>query len=90
MSTSARTQLERFCRQYLQVTFELDYPAEEHLRNDAFQQRIYSIVFSEDVIHTPPPRYQLRVLKELVKRIEKSIQDWDEEACNPIPLQQFV
>lgn len=79
LSASARRQLDRFCRQYLQVTLQLDYPTEEHLRNDAFQQSLYSRVFSEDVQYIPPPRYQLRVLKELVKRIEQSIQDWDKE-----------
>ncbi|EKD17084.1 uncharacterized protein L3040_000390 [Drepanopeziza brunnea f. sp. 'multigermtubi'] len=75
-------QLDRFCRQYIQVTLELDYPAEEYLRLDAIQQSIFRRCFSEDVEYTPPPRYKLRVLKELVKRIETSIQDWDEEAIS--------
>merc|ERR1712093_61479 len=82
ISVDARHQLDRFCRQYLQVTLGLDYPTEEHLRNDAFQQSIYSRLFSDDVQYTPPPRYQLRVLKELMKRIEASIQDWDEQGIS--------
>ena len=81
LSVNARHQLDRFCRQYLQVTLELDYPTDEHLRNDVFQQDIYDRLFSEDVQYVPPPRYQLRVLKELMKRIEASIQDWDEQVC---------
>jgi len=82
ISVDARHQLDRFCRQYLQVTLGLDYPTEEHLRNDAFQQSIYSRLFSDDVQYAPPPRYQLRVLKELMKRIEASIQDWDEQGIS--------
>ncbi|KAL2071223.1 hypothetical protein VTL71DRAFT_12458 [Oculimacula yallundae] len=82
LSVNARHQLDRFCRQYLQVTLELNYPAEEHLRRDAFQQSLYTRLFSEDVQYVPPQRYQLRVLKELMKRIEASIQDWDEEGIS--------
>ncbi|KAH7351197.1 putative methyltransferase-domain-containing protein [Rhexocercosporidium sp. MPI-PUGE-AT-0058] len=82
LSVNARRQLDRFCRQYLQVTLELDYPTEEYLRHDAFQQSLYSLLFSEDVQYVPPPRYQLRVLKELMKRIEASILDWDEEGIS--------
>ncbi|CZT41649.1 uncharacterized protein RSE6_01407 [Rhynchosporium secalis] len=82
LSVNAKQQLERFCRQYLQVTLELTYPAEEHLRNDAFQRSLYKRIFSEEVQYVPPPRYQLRVLKELMKRIEVSIQDWDEEGIS--------
>ena len=83
LSASARRQLDRFCRQYLQLQLELDYPHEEQLRNDAFQQSLYARLFQEGTIsHAPPQRYQLRVLKELTKRIEQSIQDWEEEVCS--------
>ncbi|KAH7399891.1 putative methyltransferase-domain-containing protein [Cadophora sp. MPI-SDFR-AT-0126] len=82
LSADARRQLDRFCRQYLQVTLELDYPTEEHLKSDAFQQSVYSRIFSDRVQYAPPLRYQLRVLKELMKRIEASIQDWDEEGIS--------
>lgn len=59
---------------------ELDYPDEGNLRNDLFQQCLYKIVFKENVLkHKPPLRYQLRVLKELTRRIESSIHDWEEE-----------
>lgn len=79
LPASAGQQLDRFCRQYLQVTHDVHYPAEEYLRNDTFQHSIYVRCFSEEDKYAPPPRYQLRILKELVKRIEMSIQDWDEE-----------
>ncbi|CAL3968504.1 unnamed protein product [Diplocarpon coronariae] len=82
LSASAGQQLDRFCRQYLQVTVELDYPADEQLRDNAFQQCIYTRCFADHIHHAPPPRYQLRVLKELVRRIERSIQDWDQESIS--------
>ncbi len=82
LSASARHQLDRFVRQYLQLQLDLDYPDEEHLRNDVFQQSLHSQLFSENGIKdAPPARYQLRVLKELTRRIQQSIQDWEEEVC---------
>lgn len=73
-------QLERLCRQYLQLHQDLDYPSSEYLRNDNFQQSLYQNLFAEGALKYPPSlRYQLRVLKELTKRIEQSIQDWEEE-----------
>jgi hypothetical protein len=82
LSASARQQLDRFSRQYLQLQHELDYPDEEQLRNDIFQQSLYARLFLENrTKYTPPARYQLRVLKELTRRIEQSIQDWEEEVC---------
>lgn len=80
LSASARHQLDRFCRQYLQLQFNLDYPDEEHLRNDAFQQSLYARLFSETrVKNAPPARYQFRILKQLTRKIEQSIQDWEED-----------
>jgi len=77
LSLDAIRQLNCFCRQYLQVELELNYPDEEHLR---LQQSIYNNLFAKDaVVYAPPPRYQLRVLKELTRRIENSIQDWEED-----------
>ena len=82
LSSSARQQLDRFCRQYFQLQLQLDYPDEAHLRNDAFQQSLYGRLFEDYTMsHAPPQRFQLRVLKELTKRIEQSIQDWEEEVC---------
>lgn len=82
LSAGARQQLDRFRRQYLQLELNLDYPDEDHLRNDAFQESLYDRLFSENTVkHAPPARYQFRVLKELTRRIEQSIQDWEEEVC---------
>ena len=78
--------IDRFCRQYLQLERELDYPAPTLLREQHVQEDLYRRVFSSDggavATPPPPPRYQLRVLKELVKRIEASIDgDWEQYVC---------
>ncbi|KFX94192.1 hypothetical protein O988_06428 [Pseudogymnoascus sp. VKM F-3808] len=75
-----REELDLFKRQYLQLQISLKYPGKECLKHEEFQQLLYSEIFSEDAMKWyPPQRYQLRVLKELVKRIEVSITDWEEE-----------
>jgi hypothetical protein len=80
LSTRMRQALDRFCRQYLQLHLKLDYPDAEYLCYAAFQEALYVRLFQKDSIQHPPPNsYQFRVLKELVKRIEQSIQNWDEE-----------
>jgi len=87
LSTNSRRQLDRFCRQYLQLQLDLDYPDEECLRNDIFQQSLHARLFEQNTIeYAAPPRYQLRVLKEITRRIEQSIQDWEEEVCRLLSL----
>ncbi|TGO42276.1 hypothetical protein BHYA_0010g00360 [Botrytis hyacinthi] len=83
-------QLDRFCRQYLQLLQNLEYPDEEYLRDDAFQEAIYSRLFEENVLEYPPPqRYQLKTLKELTKRIENSIHDWEEQGISDNLMSQL-
>jgi len=80
LSVEANKSLARFCCQYLQLHLPLDYPSDEYLSDAAFQAAMYERLFREDAIQHPPPiRYQHRILKELVKRIEQSIQDWNAE-----------
>jgi hypothetical protein len=91
ISAEGSRQLNRFCRQYLQLHQELDYPEEEFLRQATFQETLYESLFEESALaHPPPQRYQLRVLKELVKRIENSIQDWEEEVCLSFRSSYFI
>lgn len=80
LSPAAKRQLDRFCRQFLQAQLDLDYPSAENLRQNNFQQAIYNNLFAEIAVqHATPARHQFRVLKELIRRTEASIQDWDEE-----------
>lgn len=70
-------QISRFCWQNLQVDPAPDFPAAELLREEAVQETIYKRVFCEEVPLRPPRRYQARVLKQLISRIEAAIEDWD-------------
>ncbi|KAL1854853.1 hypothetical protein VTK73DRAFT_8681 [Phialemonium thermophilum] len=71
-------QVTRFCRQYLQLEPVLTFPDGELLREEATQRFLYARLFAPGALpYPPPPRYQLRVLKEMVARIERSIHDWD-------------
>ncbi|KAH7634085.1 putative methyltransferase-domain-containing protein [Sordaria sp. MPI-SDFR-AT-0083] len=70
-------QIARFCRQYLQLEPIVDFPDGEYLCDASVQETLYEQLFSEDLKNPAPVRYQLRILKELVKRIEGSIEDWE-------------
>lgn len=79
LSVAERCSLDRFKRQYFQLQAALDFPSPEHLCQDHVQQALYDELFCEALVrYRPPKRYQLRVLKELMKRIECSIDDWEE------------
>jgi hypothetical protein len=71
--------INRFCREYLQLERDLDFPAGPLLRREDVQAALFERLFAEGALkYFPPPRYQLRVLKSLVSKIESSIDDWDE------------
>lgn len=79
-------------RQYLQL-FEPDFLAWPHaqlLRRGDAQAWLFKHMFDESRnARLPPERYQLRVLRPLLSRIEKAIQDPDEDVrqhrqtCHP-------
>jgi len=72
-------QLARYCSQYLQLEPKLDLPAREVLRESKTQEAIFENLFDDGALrYAPPAHYQLRMLKELVARIEASIDDWEE------------
>ncbi|KAK6201948.1 hypothetical protein LQW54_009161 [Pestalotiopsis sp. IQ-011] len=74
-----RASVVRFCRQFLQLEHELDFPEPKFLREERVQTALFDRLFADGATaYPPPPRYQLRVLKELVSRIENSIEDWDQ------------
>lgn len=75
--------MERFCWQYLQLENSLDFPAPEALREEACQEELFRRLFADSALAHPPPHwYQLTVLKELVSRIEASIEDWDQHGVS--------
>lgn len=75
-------QLLLFRRQYLQL-FEPDFlawPPKPLLKDSGVQSWLYSNLFDTEK-HTmlPPERYQLRVLKPLLSKIEQAIEDPEED-----------
>lgn len=71
--------VDRFCRQYLQLESDPDLPPSDWLQLPDVQEAIYDQVFADGAVrYGPPVRYQHRILKKLVARIESSIDDWDE------------
>ena len=75
-------QLRLFRRQYFQL-FEPDFlawPPKALLRDPAVQRWLYSNLFDASKTPTlPSERYQLRVLKSLLFKIEKAIEDPNED-----------
>lgn len=78
MDSAQNDQVRRYCSQYLQLEPSPDLPEPHILREAPVQEAIFDRIFAEDAVrYGPPLRYQLRMLKELVARIEASIEDWD-------------
>lgn len=75
-------QLLLFRRQYYQL-FEPDFlawPPKQLLRDPTVQAWLYAYLFDSDKnSRMPPERYQLRVLKPLASKIEKAIEDPEED-----------
>ncbi|QUC23434.1 uncharacterized protein UV8b_07675 [Ustilaginoidea virens] len=83
MNCPWRRQVERFSHQYLQLQSDLDFPQAEYLRLDEVQDELHTSLFSKDGSNVGPPvRYRLTTLKELVSRIESSIDDWEQYAVS--------
>ncbi|KAF5127261.1 Protein-lysine N-methyltransferase EFM3 [Metarhizium anisopliae] len=73
-----RQEVDRFCYQYLQLESILDYPQDKFLRLEDVQDDIYKRIFCDETGGVgPPDRYRIKILKELVFRIESAIDDWD-------------
>lgn len=73
-------QVDRFCHQYLQLERTLDVPEGDFLKFSEIQDAIYRRLLAP-VAHSYsdlPSKHQLRAIKQLVSRIEASIDDWDE------------
>ena len=75
-------QIELLRRQYFQLLEPnlLAIPGPELLRRPEVQRQVYEKMFrSEKLMFVPNDRYRLRVLKELVSRIENAISDPEED-----------
>ena len=71
--------LTQFYRQYLQQVNEPLFPAAKTLLDPYMQEQIYHYLFNSSQAHLPPARYQKRILKTIIERIESAIEDPDEE-----------
>ena len=91
-STGAQisTQVSRFCWQNLQVDPAPVFPDAALLREEEVQETIHKKVFSDEVPLRPPPRYQIKILKELMAKVESSIEDWDQHVgADLLPISEI-
>lgn len=80
-------QLRILQRQYLQLVdpSQLRWPDAQVLKKHEVQAWVFSHMFDETSVKSPPPeRYQLRVLKLLISKLEQSIVDPEEDVRFPI------
>lgn len=86
MNDETNEQLRLLCRQYFQLVDleSLRWPDTQVLKRPEVQAWLYGHLFDRDAVPSPPSeRYQLRVLKQLISRIESAIEDPQEDVCNP-------
>lgn len=75
LSDLGKAAIDRFCCQYLQLEAHLDYPEGQLLKTPEAQDTIFDRIFADCPLSSKSARFQLRVLKELVKRIQDSISE---------------
>lgn len=81
------SQLRILQRQYFQLVEpqQLRWPDEAILKRPQVQTWLFTHLLDASTISSPPPvGYQLRFLKELVARLERSITDPEEDVWSPI------
>ncbi len=70
---------------------KLTLPSLEELRLPQTQADIFNVMFNHDnLLFTPPIRYQFRVLKKIIGALEKSIIDPEEDVCFPLQDLLFI
>lgn len=69
--------LVRFHRQYMQQITNLTYPPSKLLLEPDVQQQLYKHFFDGPL--KGPPLYQRKVLKQIIKLIERAISDPEED-----------
>lgn len=73
-------------RQYFQLVepHQLRWPGNSILKSPDVQSWMYSNMFDANITQSPPPdRYQLRILKMLISKLERSIETPEEDVRLP-------
>lgn len=86
---NVQQELQLFKRQYFQLLRPetLTWPDANVLKKLDVQKWLYEQLFNVENINFPPPeRYQLRVLKELMSKVESAISDPEEDVRNTVTL----
>ena len=82
-----------FQRQYFQLVepSQLRWPQDAVLKSADVQSWMFAHLFDPAAVKSPPPeRYQLRVLKLLMSKLERSIVDPEEDVRFPFPSVRFA
>lgn len=89
-SELSKATIDRFCCQYLQLETHLDYPDGQLLKTPKVQDEIYERIFADCSTSSKSARFQLRVLKELIKKIQDSISEneTDDFVCDSVRKRQ--
>jgi hypothetical protein len=85
-------QLRILQRQYFQLVdpSQLRWPDAQVLKSPDVQSWIFLHMFDESSVKSPPPeRFQLRVLKLLISKLERSIVDPEEDVRFPVSSRRF-
>jgi hypothetical protein len=80
-------QLHMLRRQYFQLVepHQLTWPEAATLKSTPVQAWLFGNMFDPEQIKSPPPdRYQLRVLKLLISKLERAIENPEEDVRPPI------
>lgn len=87
INSAEMMQLRILQRQYLQLVdpSQLRWPDAQVMKRLEVQSWMFLRMFDESNVKSPPPeRYQLRVLKLLISKLERSIVDPEEDVRFPI------
>lgn len=86
---NAQQQLQLFKRQYFQLLRPelLTWPGATVLKMLEVQTWLFEQLFNVENVKFPPPeRYQLRVLKKLMSKVESAINNPEEDVRNTVTL----
>lgn len=86
-------QLQVLQRQYFQLVepHQLRWLDEDILKTPDVQAWLFTGMFDVEQIKSPPPdRYQLRVLKLLISKLERAIDDPEEDVRHLSPRRRFT